>query len=85
MSGERLPELLRGLGIEPFLDDARTSRWISPAERPIHAMLKGVAGSSNCSSGVRNAFHACNLTCFRTLQPPPPWFIDRDIHRRLTR
>jgi hypothetical protein len=24
MSGERLPELLRGLGIEPFLDDATT-------------------------------------------------------------
>jgi hypothetical protein len=31
MSGERLPELLRGLGIEPFLDDATTLQRLADA------------------------------------------------------
>jgi hypothetical protein len=29
MNGDRLPELLRGLGVEPFLDDAATLQCIA--------------------------------------------------------
>ena len=57
MSANRLPELLRGLGVEPFLDDAATLQrladvaWISPAGWPRQAMRTSTGVSSKCSSG----------------------------------
>ena len=62
MTADRLPELLRGLGVEPFLDDAATLQRLADVDgdlarrRPLQAMRKGTGGSLKCSSGVLSAF-----------------------------